>query len=135
MAETLNYGLYIEDDESERFINWRKKMNGSEESNMTKIDTILGQKADNSTVVTGVLYAAQWSGTQAPFTQEVSVAGLTADGNGSIGVAHSATMEQRNAARLARLSVVGQRDGKLTIAADGKDKPTMDIPVVVTLID
>lgn len=46
MAETANYGLYVEDDSSAKFMDWRKKMNGSENSNMTKIDEVLANKAN-----------------------------------------------------------------------------------------
>lgn len=41
MGETANYKLYVEDDNSTKFIDWRTKMNGSENSNMTKIDEAL----------------------------------------------------------------------------------------------
>ena len=40
MSETTNYGLYISDDNTERFIDWRGKINGEADSNMTKIDAI-----------------------------------------------------------------------------------------------
>ena len=46
MSETTNYGLYLEDDASAKFQTWRQKMNGSGQSNMVKIDTALGEKAD-----------------------------------------------------------------------------------------
>lgn len=46
--------------------------------------------------------------------------GLTASQNGTISVAHNATAEQREIAREAMLSVIGQADGTLTIAADGE---------------
>lgn len=41
MAETTNYGLYIEDDDSVLFKDWRERMNGVQNSNMVKIDAIL----------------------------------------------------------------------------------------------
>lgn len=50
MAETENYGLYVEDDSSAKFIEWRKKMNGSEKSNMTIIDEVLANKASSRMV-------------------------------------------------------------------------------------
>ena len=46
MSETTNYGLYLEDDASAKFQTWRQKMNGSGQSNMVKIDTALGEKAE-----------------------------------------------------------------------------------------
>lgn len=38
MSETPNIGLYLEDDASTRFEEWRKKMNGTDDSNMKKKD-------------------------------------------------------------------------------------------------
>lgn len=130
---TVNYGLYITDDSSERFLEWRTKMNGTENSNMVKIDTALGEKANSSVLVSATLLASAWTGIDSPFTQDITVTGLTATQNGTISVAHNATFEQREMAREAMLSVVGQEDGKLTIAADG-EMPDIDIPVVVILL-
>lgn len=133
MSETPNYGLYLTDDSSERFMDWREKMNGTTDSNMTKIDTALGEKADSSVVIPAVLAANAWNGDDAPYTQSVSIEGLLAGTNGIINVAHSATIEQRDAAREALLSVSGQSDGFLTVVADG-EMPEIDIPVHVILL-
>lgn len=133
MSETSNYKLYITDDNTERFLDWRNKMNGVSDSNMTKIDTILGQKADSSRSITAVLLANAWEGIDSPFMQQIAVEGLTAQQNGTISVAHSATAGQREAAREAMLSVAGQEDGKLTIVADG-EMPEIDIPVHIILL-
>ena len=40
---TTNYNLYLEDDSTTRFLDWRQKMNGSGDSNMVKIDTALAE--------------------------------------------------------------------------------------------
>ena len=133
MSETSNYGLYVTDNSDEKFMNWREKMNGTSDSNMIKIDTVLGQKADNSVVVNATLIASAWAGVDSPFTQELSVPGLKAMQNGTISVAHSATVEEREMAREAMLSIIGQEDGKLIIAADG-EMPEFDIPVYVILL-
>lgn len=130
---TANYGLYITDDSSERFLEWRTKMNGTENSNMVKIDAALGEKANSSVLVSVTLLASAWTGIDSPFTQDITVTGLTATQNGTISVAHNATFEQREMAREALLSVVGQEDGKLTIAADG-EMPDIDIPVYIILL-
>lgn len=66
-------------------------------------------------------------------TQELAVTNLGAAQNGNISVAHSATFEQREMARDAKLCVTGQSDGKLIISADG-EMPDIDIPVVITLL-
>lgn len=133
MSETKNYGLYLTDSAKERFRDWREKMCGKEGSNMQKIDAALGGKADKSSGMTAVLLASGWTGVEAPFFQELLVEGLSAEQNGVIGVAHSATPEQREMAREALLSVSGQADGKLTVVADG-ELPELDIPVQVVLI-
>ena len=133
MGETTNYKLYIESDSSARFQDWREKMNGENDySNIVKIDTILGSKADKSKYITATLKSNAWSGVDSLYTQTIDVDGLTAEQNGQISVAHNATIEQRDMARNAILAVIDQSDGSLTIAADGK-MPDLDIPVIITL--
>ena len=133
MSATTNYGLYLTDDSSTRFHDWREMINGTNESNMVKIDRVLGQKADNSIPIELVLLAAGWSGSSAPYTQTITVEQMTADHNGSIAVSQNANMDERTAAREAFLAVTGQENGKLTISADGK-LPDIDIPVTLLLI-
>jgi len=133
MSETTNYKLYITDDDTEKFRDWREKMNGIEDSNMVKIDAALEKKADSSVVVNATLSAAAWTGTTSPFTQDISVPGLTAVQNGTISVAHTATVEERDCAREAMLSVIGQESEKLIIAADG-EMPELDIPVCIIML-
>lgn len=133
MSETKNYGLYLEGNDKTRFKDWRERMNGEVNSNMMKIDAALGEKANSSIAVTTTLLASGWSGVEAPYTQTIAVEGLSANQNGSISVAHNATAEQRDIARCAMLSVIGQNENSLTIAADG-DMPEFDIPVVVVLL-
>lgn len=133
MSQTANYNLHLTDDSSEKFLDWREKMNGTNDSNMVKIDTALGEKANNSVAIYATLLATAWVGVDAPYTQELSVEGLTATQNGVINVAHDATADQRGIAREAMLSVIGQEDGKLTIVADG-EMPEFDIPVYIILL-
>lgn len=134
MSETTtNYGLHLTNDSSERFSDWRERMNGTDDSNMVKIDTALSQKADNSVMVTATLLASAWTGVDAPYTQELSVEGLLENTNGIINVAHNATITERDVAREAMLAVSGQENGKLTIVADG-EMPEVDIPVYIILI-
>lgn len=132
MSKTTNYNLYLCDDDTKRFQDWRNEINGTDDSNMIKIDTALGEKADSSVAVTGTLIASAWTGVNSPFTQTLSVAGLGASQNGSISLAHNATAVQREAAREALLSVVGQAEGNITVAADG-EMPDVDIPVLIVL--
>lgn len=133
MSETKNCKLHLTDDSTERFQDWRNAMNGPDNSNMIKIDNAIGEKANRSVPVYTVLVATAWAGINPPFTQTLAVEGLTAEQNGSISVAHNATAEQREIAREAMLSVIGQEDGKLLIAADG-EMPERDIPVYIILL-
>lgn len=133
MSETPNYGLYLEDNAETKFKSWREQLNSSNNSNMVKIDTALGEKANSSVAVSATLLASAWAGVDAPFTQELSITGLAETQNGTISVAHSATAEQREIAREALLSITGQSNGKLQIVADG-ELPEQDIPVVIILL-
>lgn len=133
MSETVNYKLHLTDDSSEKFLDWRTKMNGTDNSNMVKIDKALGEKAGHSSYVTATLYASAWSGVDAPFTQEITVEGLTEAQNGYISVAQSATPDQREVARMAMLAVSNQGEGTLTVVADG-EMPDLDIPVCIILL-
>lgn len=84
---------------------------------------------ERSKAVNATLTAAGWSDQK----QVVTVAGMTAQQNGSVGLAQDATDAQIDAARKAALYVCAQTDGSLTVAA--KDSvPTVDIPIVVTLL-
>ena len=134
MAYTSNYHLYITDDSSERFVDWRTKLNGITDSNMTIIDAALGDKADHSTQTNLTLSANSWTGNSAPYTQTLSITGLTATQNGLLGLATSATAAQREAARSAMMSVGTQSAGSLTVIADGAC-PEIDIPVTLTLLN
>ena len=133
MSETTNYGLYLTEDNTEKFKDWREKMNGANDSNMVKIDTALGKKADSSVIITATLYASEWVGTSSPFSQELVVDGLLKDTNGLIGITQDATAEQRDVVREAMLAISEQEDGKLVIVADGKI-PELDIPVNIIML-
>lgn len=133
MSETTNYKLYLTSDNNEKFRDWREKMNGTEDSNMIKIDNALGEKAKCSVAIYTTLFASAWNGANAPFTQELSIEGLTSEQNGVIDIAHNATSEQREVAREAMLAVTSQDNGKLVISADG-ELPVSDIPVVIILL-
>ena len=133
MSGTTNYDLHLTDDSTEKFREWRRAMNGPDNSNMVKIDNILGMKADSSMCISCTLLASAWAGLDSPFVQTLYVDGLGQSQNGTINVAQNATFEQRKMAREAMLSVTGQADGELIISADG-EMPDIDIPVQIILI-
>lgn len=133
MSKTPNYDLYVTDDAGTKFKDWREQMASESNSNMVKIDAALSRKAEQNRSVEVTLAADGWTGDAAPFSQQVAVANLKADTNGSIAIASGATVEQRAAVRKAQLSIAAQADGLLTLNCDGK-KPTVDIPAVVVIL-
>lgn len=133
MSKTANYGLYTCDDNTTKFLDWRLKMNGPDDSNMVKIDEILAQKADSSRIINTMLSASGWSGDNAPFTQTLPIEGLTTIQNVAIDVAQNITDIQLQAACDAKITASEQTDGGLTILAKGT-KPSCDIPVTVIII-
>ena len=103
------------------------------QSDITNLTTDLAGKAEASSVVTATLAAASWVGSAAPYTQTVTVSGMTATKNGLIGLSPTATATEREAARNAILSITAQGTDTITITADGT-KPTVDVPVAITLL-
>ncbi len=71
-----------------------------------------------------------WTGSSAPYSQTLTALGVTASNNISVGLASTATQEQREAAYEAQLFASGQDTDEITVLADG-DKPTVDIPITV----
>ncbi len=130
---TTNYNLYLEDDSTTRFLDWRQKMNGSDNSNMVKIDNALAEKAALSRAITATLLANQWNTDGAVSTQTITIDGLTPEQNGVIGTAQNLTGLQIETVRAAGLYISSQGDGYLTIASDG-ETPSCDIPVLIILL-
>lgn len=133
MSSTTNYSLYVTDDSSETFKTWFEQMSGTSDSNMTKIDTALGDKAEASITIDATLSTDEWAESGSLYSQVISVDGLTATQNGVVGISSSASSTEREMARIAKLSVSTQEDGALTIVADGT-KPTADIPITIILL-
>ena len=73
-----------------------------------------------------------WSGT-GPYTQNVTISGMTSTKNATVGLASTATAAQREAARNAIFNVTNQTANQITITADG-EKPTITIPISVILM-
>lgn len=134
MGATEHYDLYVTNDASERFMDWRLGMNGPSDSNMTKIDAALFGKADKSTVLFSVLMADAWIGDSAPYTQRIELPEITMSTNGMIAVAQGASYEVRDEARRCALVVTGQGAGYIIVSAD-IDKPTIDIAVSMTIVN
>lgn len=133
MSETTNYHLYLTDDNTTRFLDWRNAINGTSDSNMIKIDTALSGKADSSQYLNKTLSANGWIASGSIFVQDIEIEGLTAEQNGIIGVSHNISEEQLEAVRGAGMFIKQQASGILTIALDG-EVPVCDIPVVIILL-
>lgn len=132
MSETKNYQLTLNDDDQMKFYEWRKSINGSSNSNMEKIDTALGEKANLSIAIDTTLLASAWSA-NAPYSQTVPVEGLAADSNGVISIGRNISSEQVDVVCDAGMRVTDQGEGTLTVTAYG-DKPNCDIPVLIILL-
>ena len=134
MSTTPNYGLFVTDDNTTKFNEVRRALYGTSESNMTKIDRVLGEKADCSNLVELVLQASAWTASaSAAYEQSIFIENLTAEQNGCLCLSQSADAAERSAARQAFLHVTGQDEGHLTVSADGK-LPEIDIHVALLLL-
>lgn len=132
MSETKNYHLTLTDDDQTYFKDWRESINGNSNSNMEKIDTALGEKANLSVAKSIVLSASKWSNV-APYSQTIEVEEVTSDMNGVISIAPNVTTKQLEMVYGAVLRISNQTDGSITITADG-DKPSCDIPLLLIII-
>lgn len=132
MSKTPNYNLYLTDDSSTQFREWREQMNGTEDSNMMKIDAALGDMAHKSVVVNKTLSSENWVGSAAPYTQQLTVDGLGEDTNGIIRVSEDAGAAEIKAAQDAVMTIAAQSSGTLTISAAGV-KPNIGIPVSIMI--
>ena len=132
MSATKNYDLSLTDNDQTKFKEWRESINGNSNSNMEKIDTALGEKANLSVAINAVLLMSAWSD-DSPYVQTISVEGLNADQNGIITIGQNITTEQLEDVVAADMRISDQTDGSLTVTAYG-DKPTRDIPVIIILL-
>lgn len=75
-----------------------------------------------------------WTGDTAPYSQTLNVPAMTATCNAIVGLANTATEEQRIAARKAVLFATEQGNGKIVIVCDER-VPTVDLPVAITILE
>lgn len=88
----------------------------------------VGSKVDKSTIVDVTLLAANWAGTEAPYTYTATVAGVTTTSTQDWANSTSITEEQLTAWQAANIVDGGQGVGSVTFKAFGA-KPTVDIPL------
>lgn len=98
----------------------------------TAHSSLFNQKANKSTVFTGTLLASNWSST-APYSQTLTITGITANTNGIIGVSDVATRSQYEVAASANLRKIAQGTNTVTIMAYG-EKPTVNIPIEIIVL-
>jgi hypothetical protein len=84
-------------------------------------------------IVPAILSSGSWSGSTAPYSQEVTVNGVTASNNCIVSVAQGATAAQYEAASEAQLLPYSQAANTITIYAYG-DKPAVNIPISVLIL-
>jgi hypothetical protein len=88
-------------------------------------------KANPPTAVTATL-STTWA-CSGPYTQSVTVSGVTSTNNITVSLASTADEAQRNAARDALLSATAQATNSITVTADG-DKPIVALPIQVLIL-
>ena len=71
-----------------------------------------------------------WSGSSAPFTQNVTISGLASTAKIEVGLASNATAAQYDMAVAAKLHCTAQATNQITVTAFGT-KPTATIPIIV----
>ena len=132
MAYTENYDLFVTEPLDDiTFHDYRTKMASNNNSNMTKIDEALTEKAEKTTSINTTLTVAGWGGSN-PAVQRLTVSGIDSNTNGTISITHTATKEQRDAANAALLGLSGQGTNYLDVYAEG-DVPTIAIPVTIVI--
>lgn len=92
-------------------------------------------KAPLSTLTTAILLASDWEGEEAPYTQMVTVTGVTASDMPDIAPVYSSNLETRLVQREA-WNLVGDADSgedTLTFTCD-EEKPTTDIPIQIRVV-
>ena len=126
MSNTPNYDLYLTDTDAISFLEWRKKINGTENSNMMKIDAAVGNKANKSTTVAVTLTAAGWD-TETK-TQTVTATGVTETANCIVTAAPASYVAYGEA----WVRCTAQGAGTLTFACE--TVPTEDLTANVLIL-
>lgn len=85
-----------------------------------------------STQTTATLTSTGWTGTSAPFTQTITVSGVTSTSIVDIDVQSTVTAEQLDAYINAKIVDGGQTTNNITLKAFG-EKPTVSIPIKVVV--
>lgn len=96
------------------------------------LDPIFADKAGKSTTVTATLESANWVGSSAPFTYNLTVSGVTETSNQELLPTIDITSTQLEALQKANIQDAGQSTNTISLKAF-KTKPLIDIPIRVIL--
>jgi len=94
----------------------------------TKIESRLDAKANKSTILNVTVLATEWVGSTAPYTNIITVNGVTTTNNVEVIPQTSLTVEQETALSGARIINGTQDVNSITLKAFGT-KPSIDIPL------
>ena len=97
---------------------------------VTEVESSVSNKANKSTVETVTVVASDWIGDNTPYTNSISVSGVTAVNFIEVLTPSSVTDEQYEAYSSANITKITQSDNSITLYAYGI-KPTIDLPITV----
>lgn len=98
------------------------------------VNTCFYLKADSGNTIAPVtLSSSSWSGSAAPYSQTVTINGVTASNNCIVSVAQGVSAAQYEAASEAQMIPYSQEANAITIYAYG-DKPAINIPISVLIL-
>lgn len=94
--------------------------------------SLAGADNGNKTIKTTATIGTSWTGSAAPYTQSISISGVTADNVVEISLPSTATAAQVEAYQALNLQDGGQAAGSITLRAFG-DVNTVSIPINVVI--
>ena len=84
--------------------------------------------------ITVIVPSTNWAGGTAPYTNNIAVAGVTANNIVEVGLSNNANDDQVKACMKASIAKITQENGRITLYAYGK-KPTVDIPLSCIIVN
>ena len=96
------------------------------------LTAILDEKTSKSTVSNVIVTGSGWNGDDIPYTQTVSVVGVTQSNMVEVTIPSSITTEQLTELVSAQINKVDQSTGAITLHSYGT-KPSINIPITVVI--
>lgn len=103
---------------------------GATAAKIATYDGYAASKANVSVARAATIHASDWSGESAT----IAISGVTASGNGEVGLSMSATEEEIDAFGEAKVWCSAQGNGTLTFTALSGTAPTIDLPITVLIL-